>query len=197
MAIDRVAHRHVRLEAAAGAHPDRAVGRRASELLEHDAALGHPMPVDCTLIGRPSNVPVKPSMPALGVHLAEAGIEERLGDVLRPQWIAGAEHVRRVVAGFGAQMDRHAGESNDRRRPGVRSWPESSRSGHAASIRASSRSSDGSTTAVSQPSRSGRRRSSLRMLLCVATGLQGVARCMPTPRAVLARAPQRSDRAGR
>ena len=26
-------------------------------------ALGHPIPVDCTLIGRPSNVPVKPSMP--------------------------------------------------------------------------------------------------------------------------------------
>ena len=42
---------------------------------------GQPMPVVCTLIGRPSNVPVNPSMPRSSLTQPDAGIEERLGDV--------------------------------------------------------------------------------------------------------------------
>ena len=70
---------------------------------------GQPMPVDCTLIGEPSNVPVNPSMPALLVDEPGAGIEERLGDVGRPARVAGAEDAVGVVAGLGAQVDRHGG----------------------------------------------------------------------------------------
>ena len=52
---------------------------------------GQPIPVDCTLIGRPSNVPVNPSMPALLVDQAGAGVEERLGDVGGAPGVAGAQ----------------------------------------------------------------------------------------------------------
>ena len=73
-------------------------------------ALGHPIPVDCTLIGLPSNVPVKPEHAPLGVHPTRAGIEERRRDVLGAQRVAGAQDVGGVVAGLGTQMDRHAAE---------------------------------------------------------------------------------------
>ncbi len=44
--------------------PGRGVGRRAvTSSSKSMAALGHPMPVDCTLIGLPPKVPVKPSIP--------------------------------------------------------------------------------------------------------------------------------------
>ena len=47
---------------------------------------------------------------ALGVDLAESVVEERLGDVLGSERVAGAEDVGGVVAGLGTQMDRHGAE---------------------------------------------------------------------------------------
>ena len=46
---------------------------------------------------------------ALAVHLRRA-LEVRLGDVLRPQGVAGEEAGVRVVSGLGAQVDRHRAE---------------------------------------------------------------------------------------
>ena len=70
-------------------------------------ALGHPMPVDWTLIGLTLEGAREPEHAALGVHPAGAGVEERLGDVLGPKGIARTQDVGGVVAGLGAQMDRH------------------------------------------------------------------------------------------
>ena len=64
------------------------------------------MPEDWTEIGEPSNVPVKPSMPALAVDLARA-VEEGLGDMAGAQRVAGKEDGLGVVAGLGAEMDWH------------------------------------------------------------------------------------------
>ena len=52
------------------------ISRRAPSWISSSntiAALGQPMPVDCTLIGRPSNVPVKPSMPRSSLTRPGAG----------------------------------------------------------------------------------------------------------------------------
>ncbi len=65
------------------------------------------MPLACTDTGRPSNVPVKPSMPRS--PLTWRGVrEERLGDVLRAQRVAGEEAGFRVVALLRSEVDRHA-----------------------------------------------------------------------------------------
>ena len=110
---DRVAHRHAWLQAAAGADPDEPFGAEHAELLEHDAGARTPHPGGLHADRAALEGAREAEHPALGVHLPEARVEERLGDVLRPQRIARAEHGRRIVAGFGAQVDRHARESND------------------------------------------------------------------------------------
>jgi hypothetical protein len=45
-------------------------------------------------------------MPALGIALLDLG-QEGLGDVLGPQGIAGQENRFGVLAGLGANVDRH------------------------------------------------------------------------------------------
>ncbi len=45
---------------------------------------------------------------ALLVDATRTGLEERLGDVPGPSWVAGHEHGRGVVGGFGAEVDGHA-----------------------------------------------------------------------------------------
>ena len=52
------------------------------------------MPDDCTEIGWPSKVPVKPSIPRSALTCADV-VEERLGDVAGAQRVAGQEHRRR------------------------------------------------------------------------------------------------------
>ncbi len=78
------------------------------ELLEHDACGGaahaRRLHADRRAVERAREA----EHAALLVDGAEAGVEERLGDVGRAAGIAGAEDVRGVVAGFGAQVDRHA-----------------------------------------------------------------------------------------
>ena len=68
---------------------------------------GQPIPVVWTLIGSPSKRAGEAEHPAFLVDAAVAGLEERLGDVGGATGIAWAQHVGGVVAGFGAQVDRH------------------------------------------------------------------------------------------
>ena len=70
------------------------------------AALGQPMPVDCTDTGRPSKRARVAEHAALAVHLAGV-VQELPRDPLGPQRIAGEEHRRCVVARLCAQVDRH------------------------------------------------------------------------------------------
>ena len=70
------------------------------------AALGQPMPEDCTEIGRALERAGEPEHPALAVDLARA-VEEGLGDVARAQRIAGKEDGLGIVAGLAAEMDWH------------------------------------------------------------------------------------------
>ena len=41
------------------------------------------------------------------VDLSESGVKERLGDVLRPNRVAGTEDMGCVIAEFGAKVNRH------------------------------------------------------------------------------------------
>ena len=70
------------------------------------AADGQPMPVACTEIGLPSQVPVYPSIPRSCVPL-DGIVEVRLGDVLRAQRVAWEQARLGVVAGLGTDVNRH------------------------------------------------------------------------------------------
>ena len=74
---------------------------------------GQPIPVDCTLIGAPSNVPVNPSRPRSSLTTRGTRVEALLGDVSRPPRISGTQHSGGVVASVGTQVDRH-GETLER-----------------------------------------------------------------------------------
>ena len=74
------------------------------------AALGQPMPVDCTDTGRPWKRARVAEHAALAVHLAGV-VHELARDPLGPKRIAGEEHGGRVVARFCAQVDRHGRET--------------------------------------------------------------------------------------
>ena len=62
------------------------------------AAEGQPMPVACTETGFPSQVPRKPSIPR-SEFVCTTSSMIGVGDVLRPQRIAGEEDCFCVVAG--------------------------------------------------------------------------------------------------
>ena len=64
------------------------------------------MPEDCTEIGDALERAREPEHAPLAVDLARA-VEERLGDVARPQRVAGKEDCLGVVAGLGTEMNRH------------------------------------------------------------------------------------------
>ena len=68
------------------------------------------MPVDCTEIGLPSKVPVKPSMPR-SPFTCLAPSKNVSAMYLRAQRVARDEDGVGVVAGFGAEVDRHGGAS--------------------------------------------------------------------------------------
>ena len=70
------------------------------------AADGHPIPLDCTDTGLPSNVPREAEHPALAVSLHDV-VEEGLGDVLGPERVAGQEAGFGVVAGVGTNVNWH------------------------------------------------------------------------------------------
>ena len=72
-------------------------------------APGQPIPVPCTETGLPFQVPVKPSRPRSAFRWTRL-VEVRLGDVLGPQRVAGKEDGLGVVAGLGADVDRHGAE---------------------------------------------------------------------------------------
>ena len=68
------------------------------------------MPVDCTEIGLPSNVPVKPSIPRS--PLTWRALSKNVSAMyFGAQRVAGEEDGLGVVAGLGAEVDRHGGAS--------------------------------------------------------------------------------------
>ena len=102
-----VAHRHVGLEAAAGADAHDLLDAELDELLDHDRRRGasHPARLDGDgLAVERSGVA---EHPALAVPLHDV-VEERLGDVLRPERVAGEEAGFGVVAGVGTNVNWHA-----------------------------------------------------------------------------------------
>jgi hypothetical protein len=98
---DEVAHLQVGLEAAACADAEDLLHAELRQLLDHDSGGGaaHPARLDRDAVA-PERARV-PEHPALVVHLDRV-FEERLGDVLRAQWVAGEEAAVRVVAQLGA-----------------------------------------------------------------------------------------------
>ena len=105
---DEVAERVVGLQAAARADAQETRDAELDQLLEHDrrsrTAHARSLHGDALALPRPGVA----EQAALLVHLRDVG-EEGLGDVLRPERIAGQEAGVRVVAGLGAEVDRHGG----------------------------------------------------------------------------------------
>ena len=97
------------------------------------AADGQPMPLDWTDTGLPSER-AGVSRACRARSFTSPGVfEERLGDVLRPQRVAGEEAGVGVVAGLGTEVDRHGATILSHRclggaRCSSRAWRRSSRS---------------------------------------------------------------------
>ena len=68
---------------------------------------GQPIPVDCTLIGAPSNVPVKPSIPRSSLTRRAPGSKNVSAMYFAPARVARAQDAGGVVALGGAEVDRH------------------------------------------------------------------------------------------
>ena len=113
------------------------------------------MPVACTETGLPSQRAAEAEHPALGVRLDDV-VEIRLGDVLRAQRVAGEEDGLGVVAGLGADVDRHGAQpyslasiaSRTVRQPDARADPRLLRA-RSRSSASSSRTSRGAGSAAS------------------------------------------------
>ena len=103
---DQIAQLQIRLETAAGADTEEPLDAELHEFLEHDRRrrAAHP--------GRLNRD--RPALELAGVaeHAALAVpldrvVEVGIGDVLRPQRVAGEQARLGVVAGLGADVDRH------------------------------------------------------------------------------------------
>ena len=107
---DQVAERVADLQAAAGADADQLLAAELDQLLEHDrrARAAHPRALHRDRLALPR--PREAEQPALGVPLHRV-VEVRLGDVLRAQRVARKEDGLGVVAGLGADVDRHGGRT--------------------------------------------------------------------------------------
>ena len=103
---DQVAERHVGLEAAAGADAEDLLHAELHELLDHDRGRRAAHPARLHGDGLALERARVAEHPALGVPLDRV-VEERLGDVLRAQRVAGQEAAVGVVAGLGTEVDRH------------------------------------------------------------------------------------------
>ena len=66
-----------------------------------------PIPVVCTLIGWPSNVPVKPSMPRTSLTCRNPESKNVSAMYSGPNRVAGTEDMGCVIAEFGAKGNRH------------------------------------------------------------------------------------------
>jgi len=103
---DHVAERVARLQAAAGADADQLLAAELHQLLEHDrrprtAHAGALYGDRLALVGAGEAEQAALPVPLLDV------LEVRLGDVFRPQRVAGEEHRLGVLAGLCADVDRH------------------------------------------------------------------------------------------
>ena len=102
-----VAHRHVGLEAAAGADAHDLLDAELDELLDHDRRRGAAHAARLHGDGLAVERSGVAEHPALAVPLDDV-VEERLGDVLRPERVAGEEAGFGVVAGVGTNVNWHA-----------------------------------------------------------------------------------------
>ena len=94
------------LQAAAGADADELLAAQLDQLLEDDR---RPRAAHAGALHRDREALVEagvPEEPALGVPLLDLG-QEGLGDVLGAQGIARQENCLGVLAGLGANVDRH------------------------------------------------------------------------------------------
>ena len=107
---DQVTHGEVGLEPAAGADAHQLRHAELHELLDHDRGgrASHAARLDGD--GLAPVGPGVPEHPALVVPLDDV-LHEGLGDVLRPQRVAGEEAGLGVVALARAYVDRHGGEA--------------------------------------------------------------------------------------
>src|SRR5579862_2127881 len=116
---DHVAEPVMRLQPAAGPDAENLLAAEHDELLDHDRRRGtaHARRLHRDRLAVPRATEAEHA--ALRVRLHDV-VEVGLGDVLRPQRIAGHEHRLGIVAGLGADVDRHratltrTGEWDDR-----------------------------------------------------------------------------------
>ena len=109
---DQLAHRQVRLEPAAGADAHQLLDAELYELLDHDRRrrASHPRGLDRDRLAvEGSGVP---EHPALGVPLDDV-LHEGLGDVLRPQRVAGEEAGLGIIALVRTYVDWHGAKAYD------------------------------------------------------------------------------------
>ena len=94
------------LQAAAGADTDELLAAQLDQLLEDDRGARAAHAGALHRDRAPAVEAGVPEEPALGIALLDLG-QEGLGDVLGPQRIAGEENCLGVLAGLGANVDRH------------------------------------------------------------------------------------------